>query len=92
VYSYHGDFLTSSKKDPEAIQSYKESFNAEVNAHTRKPRDKAKAVLSGRRRWESSQSIEREWIRCDLRFFRFELRSAKKGLPEGEERRCENGE
>jgi hypothetical protein len=49
-------------------------------------------VLSGRRRWESSQSIEREWIRCDLRFFRFELRSAKKGLPEGEERRCENGE
>jgi hypothetical protein len=42
VYSYHGDFLTSSKKDPEAVQSYKESFNAEVNAHTRKPRDKAK--------------------------------------------------
>jgi serine/threonine protein kinase/Flp pilus assembly protein TadD len=40
------------------------------------------SVLSGRRRWESSQSIEGEWISGDLSFFRFELRSAKKDLPE----------
>ena len=33
-----------------------------------------KPVLSGRRRWESSQSIEGEWISGDLSFFRFELR------------------
>ncbi len=32
------------------------------------------SVPSGRRQRESSQSIEREWIRGDLRFFRFELR------------------
>jgi len=32
------------------------------------------SVLSGRRRWESSQSIEGEWISGDLSFFRFELR------------------
>jgi hypothetical protein len=33
-----------------------------------------KSVLSGRRRWESSQSIEGEWISGDLSFFRFKLR------------------
>jgi len=50
------------------------------------------SVLSGRRLREFPQCTGRKGIRGDFVFFRFEVRLAKKELPEGEDRGCENGE
>jgi hypothetical protein len=40
VHRWYGEFLEVSKKDPEAIQSYEDSFHDLINAHHRKPENK----------------------------------------------------